>query len=187
MNEKERIELLMKCYGLTPSQFAERTGIQRASVSHIISGRNKPSLEVLQKIYEAFPELDARWLMAGKGEEPVAQSENKAGGAGHAENSLFAGLAEQNPQAAPPTAEQRLQAEQTAAEPRPQTVQHLYVEPEYLPQQRPRTQQMPKQQAERQQRRSVSQKQLPAAPERRIKEVRIYFSDGTYETLVPEK
>ena len=58
MNERERIELLMKCYELTSSQFADRTGIQRASVSHIISGRNKPSLEVMQKIYEAFPELD---------------------------------------------------------------------------------------------------------------------------------
>ena len=51
MNERERIELLMRCYELTPSQFADRTGIQRASVSHIISGRNKPSLEVMLKIY----------------------------------------------------------------------------------------------------------------------------------------
>ena len=62
----------MKCYELTSSQFADRTGIQRASVSHIISGRNKPSLEVMQKIYEAFPELDLKWLMTGVGEEPVA-------------------------------------------------------------------------------------------------------------------
>ena len=63
MNERERIELLMKCYDLSPSQFADRTGIQRASVSHIISGRNKPSLEVMLKIYEAFPGVDMKWLM----------------------------------------------------------------------------------------------------------------------------
>lgn len=178
MNEKERIELLMKCYGLTPSQFAERTGIQRASVSHIISGRNKPSLEVLQKIYEAFPELDVRWLMTGQGDEPVAPGEANLGLMETAvtENSLFAGLAEQHQQAMRPAAEQR-----------PQALHHLYAEPEYQLQQRSRTQQAPKQPAERQQRRGVSQKQQAAAPERRIKEVRIYFTDGTYETLVPEK
>ena len=71
MNERERIELLMKSYGMTPSQFADRTGIQRASVSHIISGRNKPSLEVLQKIYEAFPELDIKWLKVCRGMIPM--------------------------------------------------------------------------------------------------------------------
>ena len=74
MNERERIELLMKCYDLSPSQFAERTGIQRASVSHIISGRNKPSLEVMLKIYDAFPGVDMKWLMTGVGEVPVRQA-----------------------------------------------------------------------------------------------------------------
>ena len=71
MNEKERIELLMKCYDLTSSQFADRTGIQRASVSHILSGRNKPSLDVMLKIFDAFPGLDMKWLMTGSGDAPV--------------------------------------------------------------------------------------------------------------------
>ena len=62
MTERERIELLMKCYNLSSSQFADRTGIQRASVSHILSGRNKPSLEVMLKIYDAFPNLDMNGL-----------------------------------------------------------------------------------------------------------------------------
>ena len=75
MNERERIELLMKCYDLSPSQFADKTGIQRASVSHIISGRNKPSLEVMLKIYDAFPGIDMKWLMTGVGEVPVRQAD----------------------------------------------------------------------------------------------------------------
>ena len=49
MNERERIEYLIEAHGLTSSQFADKTGIPRASVSHILSGRNKPSLEILQK------------------------------------------------------------------------------------------------------------------------------------------
>ena len=70
MTERDRIELLMKSYNLSPSQFADRTGIQRASVSHILSGRNKPSLEVMLKIYESFPGLSMEWLMMGKGDAP---------------------------------------------------------------------------------------------------------------------
>ena len=72
MNERERLELIMRCYNLTPSQFADKTGIQRASVSHILSGRNKASLEVMLKIYDAFPSLDMKWLMTGNGDAPVA-------------------------------------------------------------------------------------------------------------------
>lgn len=70
MNEKERLEFIMKSYNLTPSQFADRAGIQRASVSHILSGRNKASLEVLLKIYDSFPGIDMAWLMTGKGDAP---------------------------------------------------------------------------------------------------------------------
>ena len=99
MNERERIELLMKCYDLSPSQFADRAGIQRASVSHIISGRNKPSLEVMLKIYEAFPGLDMKWLMTGVGEEPFVQDLH---GESMVENTLFNNISEKSvPQVQP--------------------------------------------------------------------------------------
>lgn len=65
MNERDRIEYLMNLYGLTPSQFSDRTGIQRASVSHILSNRNKPSLDILLKIYHAFQGVELAWLVAG--------------------------------------------------------------------------------------------------------------------------
>ena len=71
MNERDRIEYLMNLYGLTPSQFSDKTGIQRASVSHILSNRNKPSLEILLKIYNTFHEVELAWLVAGEGNPPV--------------------------------------------------------------------------------------------------------------------
>ncbi len=52
---------------LTPSKFADTIGVQRSSVSHILSGRNKPSFDFLQKTLKAFPGLSAEWLMLGKG------------------------------------------------------------------------------------------------------------------------
>ena len=176
MNERERIELLMKCYELTSSQFADRTGIQRASVSHIISGRNKPSLEVMQKIYEAFPELDLKWLMTGVGEEPVA-GRYGANDAAMPENSLFA---QQLPelrtvtsvaQAAQPT--QTSQVAQYAASQEPE-------QPAVRPQQAPKL-------IERQRKPVVPKMRQQSVVERRIKEIRIFYTDGTYETLIPEK
>lgn len=173
MNERERIELLMKCYDLSPSQFAEKTGIQRASVSHIISGRNKPSLEVMLKIYDAFPGIDMKWLMTGVGEVPVRQADAEPAVNSSNEslfpeqtvagNTLFAANAEQvlpvveesKPRrtVAPPPVRERV-----VSEPRPK-----------------------RQQANRLAQMTVMQ------PEKKIKEIRIYYSDGTYETLVPEK
>lgn len=58
----------MEHEGLTPSKFAESIGIQRSAMSHIISGRNNPSLDVLIKILERFTYVDSDWLLFGKGE-----------------------------------------------------------------------------------------------------------------------
>lgn len=65
---KERILKVMEKEGLTPSKFAETIGIQRSAMSHIISGRNNPSLDVFMKILEKFTYIDSDWLLFGKGE-----------------------------------------------------------------------------------------------------------------------
>lgn len=67
MNEKDRIMLIMNQKNLLPSQFAEIIGIQRAAMSHITSGRNNPSLDVLKKILEQFPHISPDWLLFGTG------------------------------------------------------------------------------------------------------------------------
>ena len=68
LNYKEitkRIENLIQSNNLTASGFAEKIGVQRSSISHIISGRNKPSLEFLIKITEVFPETSLSELVYG--------------------------------------------------------------------------------------------------------------------------
>ena len=63
----ERIRLLLEARQLTPTQFADAIGIARPIVSHILSGRNKPSLEVVQRILAAMPDLSMAWLLNGTG------------------------------------------------------------------------------------------------------------------------
>ena len=50
---------------LPAASFAEKIGVQPSSISHILSGRNKPSLEFIQKILAQFPNVSADWLITG--------------------------------------------------------------------------------------------------------------------------
>lgn len=61
----ERIRTLLETRQLTPTQFADIIGVARPIVSHILSGRNKPSLEVVQRILAAMPDLAMPWLLNG--------------------------------------------------------------------------------------------------------------------------
>lgn len=63
----KRIELLMQKEILSASQFADKIGVQRSSISHILSGRNKPSLDFIQKVLNNFPRLESQWLIMGDG------------------------------------------------------------------------------------------------------------------------
>lgn len=65
---KDRLQKLLTSEGLAPTKFAEVIGVQRSSISHILSGRNKPSFDVIQTILEKFPKLNPDWLLMGKGE-----------------------------------------------------------------------------------------------------------------------
>jgi len=65
---KDRINKIIKHERISPSRFADDIGVQRSSVSHILSGRNNASLDVVQKILHAYPALNADWLLFGKGE-----------------------------------------------------------------------------------------------------------------------
>jgi transcriptional regulator with XRE-family HTH domain len=68
MEIKERIVKIINSEGISPSSFADIIGVQRSSISHILSGRNNPGLEILQKILLGFPKYNAEWLITGKGE-----------------------------------------------------------------------------------------------------------------------
>ena len=61
----KRIEAIRSNHQLSSAGFASKIGVQRSAMSHILSGRNKPSLEFLVKIYEAFDEVALEWLIMG--------------------------------------------------------------------------------------------------------------------------
>lgn len=63
-----RIQLILKTRNISPSQFADQIQVQRSGVSHILSGRNNPSLDFILKILKTYPEIDADWLLFGKGQ-----------------------------------------------------------------------------------------------------------------------
>ena len=62
----DRFKTLLDQLNLTPSEFADRIGVQRSSVSHVLSGRNKPSIDFLEKILNVFPDIDTTWLITGR-------------------------------------------------------------------------------------------------------------------------
>ncbi len=63
----DRILLILKTQNLSSSQFADEIGVQRSSISHILSGRNNPSLEFVTKILKRFPDINSDWIIFGKG------------------------------------------------------------------------------------------------------------------------
>ncbi|PVX47795.1 helix-turn-helix protein [Flavobacterium sp. 103] len=63
----KRLEIILDYYSLNASSFADKIGVQRSSMSHLLSGRNKPSLDFILKIVEIFPDVDLYWILNGKG------------------------------------------------------------------------------------------------------------------------
>lgn len=66
----KRLEIILDYYSLNASSFADKIGVQRSSLSHLLSGRNKPSLDFILKILDVFPDIDLYWILNGKGNFP---------------------------------------------------------------------------------------------------------------------
>jgi transcriptional regulator with XRE-family HTH domain len=64
---QDRIQKILKEEGMTAARFADEIGIQASSVSHFLSGRNKPSTDILARILDRFRGLNAEWLVTGRG------------------------------------------------------------------------------------------------------------------------
>lgn len=139
---KERIKEIMRAAKVTTdSQFAKIIGIKQAALSHILTGKNNPSLDVIMKINQAYPGVNLEWLLYGKGEMGNVENNNSVNGEAGTELPFMdfpANESEVSPQ--------------SKLEPIPQTIEKVkYVE----------------------------------RPPRKITEVRIFYDDGTYETLIP--
>lgn len=70
----QKLELILSYYQLTASSFADKIGVQRSSISHLLSGRNKPGLDFVIKIVEHFPEVDLYWFLMGVGSFPKSET-----------------------------------------------------------------------------------------------------------------
>ena len=74
MEIKDRINLVMEKENMKPGAFAETIGVQQSTLSHILNGRNNPSLDVIMKVHQKFPYLNIEWLLYGKGEMEIKEN-----------------------------------------------------------------------------------------------------------------
>lgn len=72
---KDRIQKLLQEYSISSTYLADKIGVQRSSISHLLSGRNKPGFDFIQKLLKNYPEINPTWLILGKGS--MYHSENQ--------------------------------------------------------------------------------------------------------------
>jgi plasmid maintenance system antidote protein VapI len=73
-----RLEKILEHYNVSAAAFADKIGVQRSSVSHVLTGRNKPSLEFVMKVVRSYPEVNLYWLLNGKGTFPQDRADQNS-------------------------------------------------------------------------------------------------------------
>lgn len=74
----KRLERILAYYELSATAFANAIGVQPSSISHLLSGRNKPSLDFVLKVIRHYPEVNLYWLLNGKGDFPAGKISESA-------------------------------------------------------------------------------------------------------------
>lgn len=69
-----RLKILLEQKQLSSSSFADTIAVPRSSISHLLSGRNKPSLDFVMKLVHSYPDVDINWLLFGKESTPKRTS-----------------------------------------------------------------------------------------------------------------
>jgi transcriptional regulator with XRE-family HTH domain len=87
---KARLVKILTHFGYTATKFADEIGVQRSGISHILSGRNQPSYDFMVKTLSKFPDINAEWLILGKGAmlKINAEQNSKAGSTVTPDNSV---------------------------------------------------------------------------------------------------
>ena len=67
MDVTKRVKKIIEYYNISAVDFANKVGIQKSSVSHLLSGRNKPSFDFVNKLASAFEDVNIDWFITGKG------------------------------------------------------------------------------------------------------------------------
>lgn len=73
---KDRIKQYIEFKGIAAGELAVMLDVQRSNISHILNGRNKPGAALIEKLLITFPDLNARWLLTGKGNMTEGAAEN---------------------------------------------------------------------------------------------------------------
>lgn len=73
----KRLDKILDFYGLSATAFSEKIDFNRSTISHLLSGRNKPSLEFVMKVLQKFPEVELYWLLNGTGTFPSTSASEK--------------------------------------------------------------------------------------------------------------
>ena len=192
MEDKDRVALIMSEFNLTSNNFAARANLSPATLSHILTGRSKPTLAILRSIVAGFPELNPEWVMLGTGD--MYRSSNNNGVAANAVESDAIDGSDENDSAdashvqsgAPVYSTGDLFAvsnvardAQAASAARTSTSARSRLESDSESRIRGgRTAGV------------VPPREIyeaPARPQRKIVEIRVFFDDGTYETFGPSK
>lgn len=153
----ERVRYMMESMELNATAFATEAGITPSVISHMLNGRNRPTIETLNNIISAYPSWSYEWLLFGKG-TPKREEQSVSL---PIESSLFGSYEASAPSSqtahATPSSESTLQSGLTSI---PFTSEEVEQIRQVLLQQHTAT--------------------------REVSEIRIFYSDGSYEIFVPQ-
>ncbi len=197
---EERLKLFLAMEGLSPAQLADRLGVQRSGISHLLQGRNKPSFEFINKMLAEFPKINPDWLIMGTGKAyrdgvsaPIPAVAGQAEEVSQVEDDLPMDEPGGFDLFSANFADTTAPAPALSAAPQPKTaVNQPYQAPAPQPVQQPRSTQPPVQE----QIRPVSAPSYPSenrikgqneantprfSGQKQIRQIVIFFTDGTYE------
>ncbi len=171
---KDRINQFLAHQSISPAEFADKIGVQRSSVSHVLNGRNYPSAAFIQKMLGSYRSLDPRWLLLGEGTMFEAQS-------GQSDTSLLQFSGDKGTlktQSAPIPADFSTVG---AQRPEPQINKPLPPEVQLEPPVKtvPTVQAVPPQ--------NVSEFLLQELPEKEVDRIVLFYKDKTFTAYTPSK
>lgn len=158
---KERIKKIMDSENMTPARFADSLQIGRAVISHILNGRNNPSLDVITRILTQMPDIDSQWLLTGTGTMYKSEISNHSADIKNQSSfpDLFSQLSQENDSRIYSTNE---------------TEDHKYRKENIVELHHPNIQE------------SVKERIVyKEAPSKKVKQIIIYYTDNTFEAFTP--
>ena len=168
---KERIRSIMNGLGMSQQEFAQKLGISPASLSNILGGRTNPTNTHVMAVHRAFPDISVNWLIFGEGSMYAEGSSGADTASGTGEDGLIS-----------------LGTTDTESEKVPNDLFSAAYQAGLSSSSPVSTSQLPPRERDLARRAAVYEQKntnVVDKPRRKIKEIRVFFDDGTYEAFVP--